>query len=77
MIYFDVVFNDGHAVVSIRRLSGSIVSRTIPENTYAYEITQYGKRHRGTVTHEGPEDLALISAVFADYGRQHERSAAS
>jgi hypothetical protein len=74
MIYFDLRFNNPTkpltSTVSIRKMA--LPAQGFGQ-VYAYEITSGSKRHRGTVTHEGPEDFALVSAVLNDYVGSHDR----
>jgi hypothetical protein len=72
MIFFSVSFNNtSPATVSIRRMSAAA-------GVWAYEVqASHGKRHRGTVSHDGPENFSLIAEVMNDYVRHHERAAAS
>jgi hypothetical protein len=68
MIYFEVVFdNERRTAVSIRR-----VSLQDTTETYVYVITPPGQKSvKGTLTHSGPEDFRLISAVLDDYAKNY------
>lgn len=77
MIHFEISFNnESTARVSIRRMGSLAFAANVAtyvSDTWAYEV-MIGKRcHRGTVTHSGPENFSLISAVLADYVEHHER----